>query len=269
MSPIPVHTSSPINTNLPSYPLGASPSTAASRYAPGGSDAGPTTAAPSSTSMPPARPGAPAMPQPTNAVSSTYNHRFQPTATAPVATKTSGLSDGPPPPQPGAVPSPFSATREPTIPQPPQPGGVPQWTPSSASPIRHTLPSPTPTHSRPLPLPAHQQSATIYDPARSVPPAGVTSTYTRDLSHPPGYVQDSRASFDDKPVESCQPFENRVSPSSSHRGGILDGEPTLDRGAEAEPNVLNTAIAWAKAAGKKLSKAEEQAWKTINGAGSN
>lgn len=81
-------------------------------------------------------------------------------------------------------------------------------------------------------------------------------------------MQDSRASFDDKPVESCQPVENRASPASSYRGGILDSEPTFERDEGNETNVLNTAFAWAKAAGKKLSKTEEQIWKQVNGGSS-
>lgn len=273
MAPIPVHTASPINSNIPSYPSGASPSTAAARYTPADSQPAPATttasaqgAAPSSQ---PARPGAPAMPQPTNAVSSTYNSRFEPTPTAPQPTDATCTADSPPPPQPGAVPSPFrNQSPKLTIPPPPRPGGVAHWTPSSASPIRHAVPSATPTHSRPVPLPVHQQSPSLYTPTRSIPPASVTSDYPQDLSHPPGYMQDSRASFDDKPIEFCQPLEQRASPTSSLRGGILDAEPTLERDIDNEQGVLNSAIAWAKAAGKRLSRTEEQIWRQINGGSS-
>ena len=47
----------------------------------------------------------------------------------------------------------------------------------------------------------------------------------------------------------------------------MDAEPTFDRGSDNESGVLTTAIAWAKAAGKKLSKTEEQIWRQINGDG--
>ncbi|EHY55735.1 hypothetical protein HRR83_007951 [Exophiala dermatitidis] len=278
MAPIPLHTASPINTNIPSHPQAVSPSTAAARYTPVDAPAT-TTATPTGSahgaapSSQPARPGAPAVPQPTNTVSSTCNRRFEPTATVPAdGSSSSRVTDSPPPPQPGAVPSPPQSTSRDhspklSIPPAPRPGDVPQWTPSSASPIRHAVPSPTPTHSRPVPLPNHQQSPSLYTPTRSIPPAGMTSNYPQDLSHPPGYMQDSRASFDDKPVEFCQPYENRASPTSSNRGGILDAEPTFDRGSDNESGVLTTAIAWAKAAGKKLSKTEEQIWRQINGDG--
>ena len=261
MPPIPVHSSSPINTNFPARPFGTSPSTAAAVYTPANTDAGPTISTPPNPTQT-ARPGAPAVPQPTNTASSTYNSRLEPTATLPLPASTSSHTDSPPPPQPGAVPTPPTQAPKVPIPQPPQPPRpveIPQWTPSDTSPVRHALPSPTPTHSRTMPFPP-----TVYTPTRSIPPAGGTSTYPQDLSHPPGYVQDSRASFDDKPVEFCQPLDHRHSPSSSQRGGILDGEPTFQRG-ENESNVLDTAFAWAKAAGKRLSRTEEQIWKHIHG----
>lgn len=267
MPPIPIHASSPINTNHPANAFGTSPSTAAARYTPADLDAGPTT---STTTEPSsiARPGAPAVPQPTNAISSTYNNRFEPTATRSTPTSAATKFDGPPPPQPGAVPSPFTNTDawtpKLTIPQPPRPIEADlQQQRNTSSPIRHALPSPTPTRTHP-PQPLHGQ---IYSPTRSIPPAGLTSTYPapQDLSHPPGYMQDSRASFDDKPVEFCQPLDRRASPSSSRRGGILDGEPTFESSEDDESSVLNTAYAWAKAAGKTLSKTEEQLWKKVNG----
>ncbi|EXJ82039.1 hypothetical protein A1O1_08107 [Capronia coronata CBS 617.96] len=277
MAPIPVHTGSPINTNIPSYPGGASPSTAAARYTPGDPQPTPTTATTTSAqnaspSSLPARPGAPAVPQPTNTASSTYNHRLEPTTTAALPTQSTHVNDSPPLPQPGALPVPsLSSNQSPklSIPPPPQPGQMPHWSPSSASPIRHAVPSQTPTHSRPGPLSAHQHSPALYTPARSIPPAGVTSNYPQDLSHPPGYMQDSRASFDDKPIEFCQPLEKRASPTSSNRGGILDAEPTLETGFDEEPSVLGSALAWAKAAGKRLSKTEAQIWKQINGDSNN
>ncbi|KEF55966.1 uncharacterized protein A1O9_07546 [Exophiala aquamarina CBS 119918] len=275
MAPVPIHASSPISTNHPANAFGTSPSTAAARYTPqtpADVDAGSTT----STNPEPTRtaqPGAPAVPQPTNALSSVYNNRLEPTATRAEPTSTRNQYESPPPPQPGAVPSPYhntnGSTAKVTIPPPPRPIEAVQQqqqqqdkedTPSL---IRHALPSPTPTRTYPTQsLPLH-----LYTPTRSVPPAGVTSTYTgpQDLSHPPGYMQDTRASFDDKPVELCRPLDRRASPSSSRRGGILDGEPTFESSNDNESSVLDTAMAWAKAAGKSLSKTEEQVWKRVNG----
>ncbi|KAK5053795.1 hypothetical protein LTR84_001757 [Exophiala bonariae] len=270
MPPIPIHASSPINTNHPSNAFGTSPSSAAARYTPADVDAGPTTTTnPSPSGI--AQPGAPAVPQPTNTSSSTYNNRFEPTATRVAPSSTAEISESPPPPQPGAVPSPYANTTNnactPKLdtPQPPRPieTDLQQQQQINTSPIRHALPSPTPTRTHaPHNLPLGQ----IYSPTRSIPPAGMTSTYpaAQDLSHPPGYMQDSRASFDDKPVEFCQPLDRRASPSSSRRGGILDAEPTFESSGDDE-GVLNTAYAWAKAAGKRLSRTEEQLWKKVNG----
>jgi len=275
MPPIPVHTSSPINANHPSNPFGTSPGTAAARYTPVNAEASPTTTQPHN-SYPAARPGAPAVPQPTNAASATYNSGFQPTTTIPNTTPTAtanSSTNSPPPPQPGAVPSPYTNNNNnpPTlsIPQPPRPGANPQYTPSptTTAPVRHSLPAPTPTRTHHAPLAAHLQSPSVYEPNRGVPPASLTSTYPHDLSHPPGYVQDSRASFDDKPIEECQPYENRASPSPTSRRGILDGEPVFDNRGDDDSNILNTAMSWAKAAGKRLSRTEQEIWKHINGDG--
>jgi hypothetical protein len=45
----------------------------------------------------------------------------------------------------------------------------------------------------------------------------------------------------------------------------LDEKPNFERDDDDESGVLNKAIAWAKAAGKTMSKTEEQIWKKING----
>jgi len=273
MAPVPIHASSPINTNHPVHAVGASPSTAAARYTPqtpADVGAGPTTSAsPKPTRT--AQPGAAAVPQPTNALSSAYNSRLEPTATRAIPTSTRSQSESPPPPQPGAVPSPYNtATDVPKLNIPPPPRPIEavqqqqqqQQQQDTTSPIRHALPSPTPTRT----YPAQSLPFQVYTPTRSIPPAGVTSTYTgpQDLSHPPGYKQDSRASFDDKPAELCQPLDRRASPSSSRYGGILDGEPTFED-SDNDSSVLDTALSWAKAAGKRLSKTEEQLWKRVNG----
>lgn len=262
MPPIPIHASSPINQNQthPTASLSRSPSSAAARYtpqAPAAVDAGPTT----TTTVEPgpgasAQPGAPAYPQPTNAVSSSHNQRITPAATPtsnPPA-EPSSITFDPAPPQPGAVPAP-QPPRSPklAIPPHPQPNALPSTSVSPTIGIRHSLPSPTPTRNRPTP-------STLYPPVPATTPAP-----TADLSHPPGYQQDHRASFEDKPVEFCQPIDRRASPSS-RRGGILDGAPTMERDDD-ENTVFNQAMGWAKAAGKRLSRTEEQIWRNINGDG--
>ncbi|KAJ9608011.1 hypothetical protein H2200_008090 [Cladophialophora chaetospira] len=281
MAPVPVHTASPLNTNVPSHAFGTSPSTAAARYTPYESE---TAAHPTSTRslngspVQSAQPGArPAIPQPTNMAANASNSRLEPTPTAPIGSST---SDSPPPPQPGAVPLPPSnaPTRD-SGPAPPRPFEIP------------TLPqAQTITRAPPLPMQSPSTYGTIYTPTRSVPPASTTcistsprpsysSPYTlphvpkiQDLSHPPGYQQDHHSSFDDKPIESCQETDYRatLSPlSASRRGaGILDLDWTFSSPNGSSNNsdtVVQTAMSWARAAGKRLSMTEKQVWKAING----
>lgn len=285
MAPIPVHTGSPINTNAPSHAFGVSPSTAALRYAPYDSEARPisTTASIDDFSLQAAQPGArPVVPQPTNTAASASNGSIN-TAPTPTATASaSAKADSPPPPQPGALPSPHT---NPSIygfaPAPPRPLEIP------------TLPqAQTPIRAPPLPI---TSTATIYTPTRAVPPSSTTSISTsprlnysspaytlplpqvpehHDLSHPPGYQQDHHRSFSDKPVESCQETDYRatLSPlSASRRGaGILDldwtfSSPNGSGSVDGSDTVVQTAMSWARAAGKRLSMTEKQIWKSING----
>lgn len=264
MPPIPVHTTSPINSNLPSHAAGASPSTAPSRDAPSTpaeNEALPMTTASSQFSHP-ARPGAPAVPQPTGTVSGTHNNRFNPTHTTSLPSQATRTSNSPPPPQPGAAPSLYTQPAPKTsASQPPRPLDAPQLTSSAAL--------PTPAPSQTIPLPTHHQPPSVYTPPRSIPPSSVTSTYPQpqNLTHPPGYLQDTHASFTDRPAELTQPYGDLTNSSSSRTvGGLSDGDPRLGSslGADNENQVLNTAFAWAKAAGKKLSETEEQIWKRIN-----
>ncbi|KIW67184.1 hypothetical protein PV04_06453 [Phialophora macrospora] len=295
MSPIPVHTASPINTNIPAHAFDASPA----QYAPFTVDSRPNSTEPNLDPSPWQPPRA-ADSQPSNTAASTHNNRFNPTPTAPLQPADHATSESIPPlPQPGAAPSPYSIspTLGPSAPTPLRPLEIPQasaYAPSNASPPRVTAAPArpqTPTHSRPIPFHHPTSSGTVYTPASSVPSTGVTSVSTSpsynytppsytlpqppellDLSHPPGYQQDHHSSFDDKPIEFCQEtdFKATLSPlSTSRRGaGILDLEWTFgspNGGANLDNTVVQTAISWAKAAGKRLSMTEKQLWKTING----
>ncbi|RVX73062.1 hypothetical protein B0A52_02188 [Exophiala mesophila] len=260
MPPIPIHASSPINQNQthPTASLSRSPSSAAARYtpqAPAAAPAGPTTTSTAASGLEPSpQPRAPAYAQPTNVVSSSQNQKITPTATPTSYSpaEVSSATSNPAPPQPGAVPTP-QPPRSPklAIPAYPQPHALPFPSASPTAGIRHSLPSPTPTRNRPT-------SSTLYSPVPVTAPVA-------DLSHPPGYQQDHRASFDDKPIEFCQPIDRRASPSS-RRGGILDGAPTMERDND-DDTMFNQAMAWAKAAGKRLSRTEEQIWRNINSDG--
>jgi hypothetical protein len=96
----------------------------------------------------------------------------------------------------------------------------------------------------------------------------MTST-AHDLSHPPGYVQDSRASFDERPIEPYQPFatrSNHQSTPSRSGAGILDESPeNRPRAEEEEKGIWSEAVSWAKTIGGKVVEGEEALWKRING----
>jgi hypothetical protein len=247
-----------------------SPSTSAARYTPADAIA-------TGTSSPPAdgqaQPGAPVVPQPTNAAAVQQNHTPIPT---PTPTSSLPFPSNPPAPQPGAVSIPNRSHHQRNHSMP--------LSPRSVASISQTY--------SPAPLLPHQTGSYLTTPTRSVPPASVTSpvayNYT-DLSHPPGYMQDSRASFEDRPFLSEQNESASQSPFSLSRAGsqkrppagagILNGEMWNTPGqngegvyAGEEKGVWDTAAAWgkqagdwAKEAGKRLSRTEEEIWRRVNG----
>lgn len=101
------------------------------------------------------------------------------------------------------------------------------------------------------------------------------SSLSFDLSSPPGYTQNARASFSDRPLyENSTPFyQNSYSSgfsspmTPSRRGkGILDNDPDIylrGEGDGEEETVWDTAAKWAKAAGKRMSQTEQQIWKMV------
>jgi hypothetical protein len=114
------------------------------------------------------------------------------------------------------------------------------------------------------------------------------TTY-RDLSHPPGYTQNTRDSFEDR-IISRDPEEQSflLSPTRQHRRGkstasgpgILNGETdaggwggsadvmsATNGGDESLGRLWETASGWAKAAARKLGEGEETLWKAVSGEG--
>ncbi len=149
MSGIPVYTSSPINAvkAAAATPQTSVASQEKATTAPNPAPATTTGTATSTSSYPPARPGAAAFPGPTPAVTPRYAP-LHPTPTSQYS------SEGPPAPQPGAIPIPSKATILP----PPKAGEsyhLPQQTASSTSttntgvtqpyPAQMSIPPPT-TH---------------------------------------------------------------------------------------------------------------------------
>jgi hypothetical protein len=296
MAPVTVHTSSAINTNFPPVTFPSSPSSAAARYTPSGADS----QANSSSNSP-----SPYSTQ-SNAAANSYNSRLEPTASLSAGQSIRDSSTPATTPMHSPFSSPYLRPMQRNSPSPLQ---IPKnaLTSLDGSPPRHTIvltQSPKP-NVRPPPI----QSPSVYDnaiytPSRSISQASMTSmstttqyTYShhtphnsqthsqllppiQDLSHPPGYKQDDRASFADKPIEDCQEptYRATLSPRSSKSGkgmGILDLDWTFGS-ADDEPvtttptsttseAVVKTAITWAKAAGRKISMTEKQLRKAING----
>lgn len=101
--------------------------------------------------------------------------------------------------------------------------------------------------------------------------------HQRDLSNPPGYVQNTRESFEDR-IISQDPEEQSflVSPRghrsrSSFGGGLLDGNyrdplSARDRDGDGELGRLwETASEWAKLAAKKLGDGEKEMFRVLSG----
>ncbi|KAL9616816.1 MAG: hypothetical protein Q9160_008339 [Pyrenula sp. 1 TL-2023] len=246
MSGIPVHTSSPINPNTAAKPTGTTPKTTEPESSPiSMRSAAPTSTSGDAATYPPAQPGAAPGPVPTGAVQPTPTQRIPTQATA---------SNYPPPPQPRAVPAATPAddsmSRQPTIPPPPKAGEV-------------------------APLLPHQQQGSLSDPsrvARAQPPAYITSTTNaagvpaQDLSHPPGYQQNSQASFQDRPVDAFQPLQNQSGAGTANsrpREGLL-GATSASTGDDEGKGFWESAGDLAKTAGKKLSEGHDEIWRRIN-----
>ncbi|KAL1839376.1 hypothetical protein VTK73DRAFT_4055 [Phialemonium thermophilum] len=227
MPPIPIHTQSPIN---PAKASGVTPQTreAAPDETSGSVPATTTTAGAASENQaqpayPPARPGAvPSLPVPTaTAGVARHDPSLQPTPTRSVE------QQGPPPPQPGAVPVP--------------PGH------------RHAgAPPPTATGAPSGPPSASFTASQLDIPAPAVPYAqrGTASAAAPNTEHPGGYRQNANASE----FSSQQRAAHDMFPGP---GGGVDGD-------EDEAGVWDSAKKWAQTAGEKLSAAESEVWRRIN-----
>lgn len=184
----------------------------------------------------------------------------------------------PPSPQPSAVPfAAYSEARRASIPPPPKASEIPkpaayyapQYQGSSTSTPPQTLSVDT---TRP-PLATHQTQGTLLTPTRAQPASATTSiitpiSLTHNLSHPPGYVQDSRASFSERSPELVSPMSLNQSAGGHSRGrsrtGILDGGRSHENLEDEDKGLWDTAVSWAKTVGEKVIEGEEEVWKRIN-----
>lgn len=247
MSGIPVYTSSPIKASKASgtTPQTAAPGTQSSPIAPN-----PTSVATATSSYPPAKPGAAAMPAPT-AAAQRYAP-LQPTPTIKTDTE-------PPAPQPGAVPTPLNRS---TVPPPPKAGETyqPQRTAAPTQPTAQPFPPqmaypPTTTYGSQPP-----KSSTSTTNAPSAPyPVAISSTEAsprRSLEHPPGYHQNVYASeltSDQRRAQEAQLANDSSSAPDTGSGAGFDSD-----------GVWNTARKWVQQAGEKISEAEAEVWRKIN-----
>jgi hypothetical protein len=184
MSGIPVYTQSPINAAMAD---GTGPRTAAA-VPTQGTQSGPntntatTTAIPSSaSSYPAARPGAPALPAPTSAA-----QRYAPMQ----PTLTTRLEEqGPPLPQPGAVPTPPNSMRS-NLPPPPKAGEKfippPQTAMPQPYPPQMSILPPTNAYHGPPPSLSTSTTTTSSSPYPAALPSDNCHTPRRILEHPPG-----------------------------------------------------------------------------------
>jgi hypothetical protein len=279
MSGIPVYTQSPINAAKAD---GITPQTAAPAPTPA-TQRGPnattatTTAVPSTVApYPAAQPGAPAMPAPTAAA-----QRYVPIQPTPT-TRTG--DEGPAAPQPGAFPTASNTMRN-NLPPPPKAGEKFQPPPSQTAtqqpyPPQMSIPPPTTIYGAQPPSSSTSSStaATVSYPVSL--PSDSYGAPRRSLEHPPGkwvpldnrhaganirsflgYAQNpyaSNFSADQRRAQDAHP----MSGTSSYE---TEKPSTVGAfGVDAE-GVWNTAKSWASTAGKKLSEAEQEVWKRVNG----
>jgi len=257
MSGIPVYTNSPINAAKASGPTSqtAAPPTQSTPVAPS-SNVATTTATPSSTSSyPAAQPGAPAVPAPTAAVK-----RYAPVQPTP----TVKTDDGPPAPQPGAFPTPTQSLRS-NLPPPPKAGETfnppPQTTTAQTYPPQMSIPPPTTAYGAQQPA---SSTSTTNAPSSSYPVPLPSEDYgapRRSLEHPPGYAQNPYASNFSADQRRAQEAQDTPSLGSY---GSESKSTTAAFGVDPE-SVWNTAKKWAQTAGEKISEAEADIWKKVNG----
>jgi hypothetical protein len=238
-----VFTSSAINAAKASAQTAAAqPPTS---YGPNQTPATTTTATAQST-YPSAQPASPAVPAPTSAATQRYVP-LQPTPTTKID------SDIPPPPQPGAFPTPLNKT---TVVPPPKVGETyhqPSVAPSY--PPQMSIPPPTSAY-RAQPPSSTTSTTTIPLTSYPVPiSASDAGSTRRSIEHPPGYHQNAYASEPSSDQRRAQEAHNASAPQDTGEGGI---------GGLGADNIWNSAKKWATQAGEKLSEAEAEVWKKIN-----
>lgn len=282
MPPIPVHIDAPIT---PKKATGATPQT---QRAPANASDGDNPATTTSTAQQaytPARPGAAAGPAPTSYVPAPHQ----------TPTRTSGLdqNDGPPAPQPGAVPAPPSSQYTPSrgvgssvLPPPPKAGEASQQPPPTHPATQ--LPPPqqnyAPTHSTTTATtassPQRAGPTTLNMGPAASPAAGAPAPGSQFLAAgtgPPGYTQNAYAQELNSAQRASLDGEAKRGGSLADitsgmgfgggSGGVFGGSSGGGGGDfnETAGNVWSAVKGWASTAGTKLAETEEEVWRRING----
>lgn len=245
-----------------------------------------TTTQAATSPYPAAQPGAAAVPAPTP-----YLPRAQPEPTR----TTLGAQDqnAPPPPQPGAAPSPYGYIPSPanSIPPPPRAGETPRKQGTAFTAALNSMYTPPPPASglQQNYAPTHSTSTAGIQPGQPVTPArvvgGLTMTNLGPVAFPPGYSpaeggQDRRVSTEHPQGYVQNAYAQDLSPAQrasleqeTRRGSFVDslglgGDSARRSGEgwqEGAQDVWNTAKGWLGKAGSALAETEEQVWKRING----
>ncbi|KAK4554948.1 hypothetical protein LTR86_008096 [Recurvomyces mirabilis] len=289
MPPIPVHIDDPIT---PAKAQGVTPQTAAQVPVSQGpaSNVATTTTAAAPATYPPGQPGAAVAPAPTP-----YLPRAQP---EPTRTTAGGTQDqyAPPPPQPGAVPTPYNhqaPTTTSTLPPPPRAGETPKKQGTAFTGMLNSMYTPPP--------PAQNLSQN-YGPTHSTSTAGIqpgqattplrTGPTTLNLGpvaspavgmpqdprisseHPPGYVQNAyaqdmssaqRASLDQETRRESFVTQLGLGSDGTRSGGDGGRGGGGEGWGEGVEGAWSAAKGWLGKAGTAIAEGEEQVWKRING----
>ncbi|KAF4628311.1 hypothetical protein G7Y89_g9841 [Cudoniella acicularis] len=214
-----------------------------------------TTTLTSTSTYPSARPGDSAFPAPTGNAA----QRYAPVNPTPT---TQGESEGPPPPQPGAVPTPLSRSN---IPPPPKAGEKyrPQQTGSAQ--VSSPMPQPYPPQmSVPPPMTAAYGQPTYSTSTSNTPPSAYPvplpssddGAKRSSLEHPPGYHQNVYASE--------LTSEQRRAQEANNASGFGVRDRTGKVGGTESDSMWDTAKKWAQDAGAKIAEAEDSVWRKIN-----
>ena len=251
MPPIPIYADAPISAPKAD---GVTPQTAPPPTRT--SDLPATTTSTNTSSYPAAQPGAAAGPAPTGSVS----RQAPPPPTGTISTS---QHDGPPPPQPGAVPMPFAQSNgyNPNSPAAPR-----------AQPMPHqiNIPPPTtsalPTHSTAAASPASPTRRPVTLPMGPVSPT-MHSRPQSISSHPPGYQQNPYAAeMTSAQRASLEAAEAAERGRKSGRNSISEWIAGEDDGF-GSPSTGSTATAWFKGVASQASqwanKANEMASKKL------